>query len=217
MFTSSRHVTVLNSLRTAGAFVAAVAGAHVMAGCSGPPGATSGQTASFEGLSSSVETDSLRSRPGLPPLPSPTLAVPAGNTLAFAYHGVGVQIYACEAAATGYAWVFVAPEATLYDCRGQAVATHFAGPTWEDSSDESTVVGAKLAGFTVDPTAIPWLLLQAASHTGDGRMSDVTYVQRLSTVGGNAPTTGCDAEHVGAASRVDYTATYAFYEGQGDY
>jgi hypothetical protein len=87
---------------------------------------------------------------------------------------------------------------------------HYVGPTWE-STDGSTVVGTKLAAFAADPTAIPELLLQAVSHTSDGSMSDVTYIQRLDTVAGLAPTTGCDATTVGTTARVDYTATYFFY------
>jgi hypothetical protein len=39
----------------------------------------------------------------------------------------------------------------------------------------------------------------------------VTYIQRLDTVAGLAPTTGCDATTVGTTARVDYTATYFFY------
>jgi hypothetical protein len=142
----------------------------------------------------------------LPTLPSPTLAVPAGNRLAFHYDAVGVQIYACSASA----WVFQAPEAALYGKRGRVKGKHYAGPTWE-SKDGSTVVGTKVAAFTADPTAIPELLLQAVSHAGDGRMSEVTYIQRLDTAAGLAPTTGCDATTEGATARVDYTATYYFY------
>jgi hypothetical protein len=146
----------------------------------------------------------------VPVLPSPTLAVPAGNRLAFDLDAVGVQIYTCKAVATGYAWSFVAPEANLYQ-GGEVVAIHYAGPTWQWLEDGSTVVGAKLAAFTVDPTAIPWLLLGAASHGGEGRMSNVTYVQRLETAGGVAPASGCDATTVGTTARVDYTAKYFFY------
>jgi hypothetical protein len=47
-------------------------------------------------------------------------------------------------------------------------------------------------------------------------MADVSYIQRLDTAGGLAPTTGCDASHVGAIARVDYTATYFFYRPKSD-
>jgi hypothetical protein len=163
----------------------------------------------------SVDTSLDLSSHRLPVLPSDTLAVPAGNRLAFSFDAIGVQIYACQQTTSGPAWVFQAPEATLYDRCGHVAGKHFAGPTWQ-ANDGSTVVGAKLAAFTVDPTAIPWLLLQAASHTGDGRMSEVSDVQRLDTVGGIAPATGCDVDHVGDTARVDYTATYFFYEPNGN-
>jgi len=146
----------------------------------------------------------------LPTLPDPSLAVPDGNRLAFAFDAVGVQIYACQASGSAYAWVFQAPEATLYNRGGHAVGTHYVGPTWE-YKDHSKVMAAKVAGFTADPTAIPELLLQATTHEGTGRMTPVTYIQRLDTTGGLAPSTGCDVDHVGAVARVDYTATYYFY------
>ena len=36
-------------------------------------------------------------------------------------------------------------------------------------------------------------------------------MQRLDTVGGVAPTEGCDETHAGAEVRAPYEATYAFY------
>jgi hypothetical protein len=37
------------------------------------------------------------------------IAVPAGNKAFLDAHAVGVQIYSCNATATGHAWTFVAP------------------------------------------------------------------------------------------------------------
>ncbi len=148
----------------------------------------------------------------VPPVP-PALAVPAGNKLAFHLDAIGVQIYGCQTTATGFGWVFQAPEAKLLNRGGHVVGKHYAGPTWE-SKDGSKVVGSKLAAFVSDPSAIPWLLLGAVSHEGTGRMEEVTFIQRLDTAGGLAPTTGCDVDHVGAVARVDYAATYFFYEAR---
>jgi hypothetical protein len=61
-------------------------------------------------------------------------------------------------------------------------------------------------------SAIPELLLEAASHAGAGKMAEVTYIQRLNTAGGLAPATGCDASHINATAKVPYTAQYAFYK-----
>jgi hypothetical protein len=101
----------------------------------------------------------------------------------------------------------------LLDKHGYVAGSHYAGPTWE-SLDGSTVVGARRAGVIVDETAIPWLRLEAVAHTGTGRMSAVTWIQRLDTSAGLAPTTGCDAGHAGDTAPVNYTATYYFYEAK---
>ena len=93
------------------------------------------------------------------------IEVPAGNTLFLVGHAIGVQIYSCNATAGGFAWTFVAPRANLYDDYGRRITTHYAGPTWE-AKDASKVVGQRVDGVTVDPKAIPWLLLSATS-TGD--------------------------------------------------
>lgn len=141
------------------------------------------------------------------------IAVPDGNRFAFSFHAEGVQIYKCIASGSTASWVFQAPQADLFGKHHHFAGTHYAGPTWE-FIDGSSVVGSKVAAATVDATAIPWLLLKAVSHDGDGRMAEVTYVQRLETVGGVAPATGCDVAHDGTIANVDYTATYAFYRAQ---
>lgn len=144
------------------------------------------------------------------PLPD-EIAAPAGTHLELELRAVGVQIYTCTATPGGAAWVFTAPDANLYDRRGTVAGTHYAGPTWK-SNDGSTVVAAKVSGVTVDPAAIPWLLLGAVSHDRGGEMHRMTHVQRVSTAGGMTPTTGCSAATVGATTRVPYTATYCFYD-----
>jgi hypothetical protein len=149
----------------------------------------------------------------------PAALAPADDQdLSFVLDATGVQEYTCQATATGFAWSFVAPDADLYlqHETDTIVGHHFAGPTWE-YEDGSFVVAAKRAAAQPDKTAIPWLLLVAVSHGGDdGRMTGVTSIQRLVTVGGNAPATGCDADHAGSAANVPYTASYFFYVTRDD-
>ena len=134
------------------------------------------------------------------------LEVPPGNNVAFHAFAAGVQIYEWS----GSAWVFVAPEAVLCaDAGGNGeVGIHYAGPTWESQSG-SRVVGARVAGATVDPTAIPWLLLRAVSTDGPGIFHRITYIQRVNTTGGTAPATPGAA--AGTRVEVPYTAEYVFY------
>jgi hypothetical protein len=142
------------------------------------------------------------------------LAPPASSVLLFELGARGVQIYACEADpddVTAFVWTFKAPEAELFNARGEVVGTHFAGPTWQ-GHDGSAVIGAVLERADApDGGAIPWLLLEAKEHAGNGAFATITHIQRLDTVGGVAPTEGCDEAHAGAEVRSPYEATYAFY------
>jgi Protein of unknown function (DUF3455) len=65
-----------------------------------------------------------------------------------------------------------------------------------------------ISKFTPDETAIPWLLLEAASSTGDGTFSRVKYIQRLNTVDGTAPPDPCQKCEL---VEVDYSALYVFH------
>jgi Protein of unknown function (DUF3455) len=134
------------------------------------------------------------------------LQVPAGNEVSFHVFGAGVQIYRWD----GTSWIFVAPEAVLFADAGHdgEVGMHFGGPTWESVSG-SKVVGTVLQSCTPDPDAIPWLLLVAAFTEGPGIFDGVTYLRRVNTAGGKAPTEpgGFDVE----VARVPYTADYFFY------
>lgn len=144
-----------------------------------------------------------------------TLRVPANQLLTLQAHAKGVQIYQCKPAkddATRFEWVFVAPEANLFDQTGKKVAKHYAGPTWE-SLDGSMVVGqAASKANSPDGHSIPWLLLTAKSTSGKGQFSSVTSIQRLHTAGGDAPPS-CEAKQESKQLRVPYTADYFFYVG----
>ena len=149
------------------------------------------------------------------PLVCEKIAAPEGNKVAFRVFAVGVQIYRWD----GTNWVFVAPEAILYaDANHHAqVGTHFGtptGPAWQSTSG-SKVIEQRVDGCTPDPTAIQWLLLRTLSQEGRGIFSGVTYVQRVNTVAGLAPS--APGELIGEERRVPYTAEYFFYRGTGHY
>lgn len=142
------------------------------------------------------------------------LAPPAGAVLLFDLHARGVQIYTCAAKpddASAFVWTFKAPEAQLFNRRGEMVGHHFAGPTWQ-GNDGSAVAGTVLEHADApDAGSIPWLLLRAKDRAGHGAFSTITYIQRLDTVGGTAPAESCAADHVGDEVRQPYEATYAFF------
>lgn len=147
------------------------------------------------------------------------LEVPAGNRAFREGDAIGTQDYICLPSG----WTFFGPQATLFNERDKQIITHFLSPnpfengtprvTWQDSEDTSKVWGSALRAVTVDPGAIPWVLLQVVGAedgpTGGDELSETTYIQRLNTVGGLAPSTPCT---VGMMALVPYTADYFFYK-----
>ncbi len=126
----------------------------------------------------------------------------------------GVQVYECradQASSNGAQWVFVAPQADLFDGQGKPSGTHYAGPHWE-AADGSKIVG-KVEARAEAPQAgaIPWLLLSARSVGSTGRYAAVTSVQRVNTSGGLAPSQRCDKSAIGQVGKVPYTAEYLLY------
>ena len=164
-------------------------------------------------------------RPGLAYLRSAglVLAVSAAGTgpahsagAVLELRGVGFQVYDCRslsggASSGGYGWRLKAPDASLRDGSGTEVGRHFAGPSWQ-ARDGSTVVGETLVSSPAPtPGAIPWLLLRARSHAGQGAFASVGYIARIHTQGGVAPASGCDRAHAGREDRVPYQAVYLLF------
>src|SRR3954471_24600036 len=144
--------------------------------------------------------------PASPPpraAPPAVLAVPAGNAERLKTAAKGTQNYRCQEkkdAAGSFEWAFTGPEADLFDDAGGKLGTHFAGPTWQ-LADGSKVVGAVKEKSPAAGT-IPWLLLETKSAEGHGKLTGVTFIQRLDTEGGQPPAEGCDAGHAGEVRKV---------------
>ncbi|MGH8620192.1 MAG: DUF3455 domain-containing protein [Burkholderiales bacterium] len=146
-------------------------------------------------------------------VPDP-LRAGANESLAMIVPAKGVQIYECrgtKADAAAYEWVFVAPDAELFDARGNTIGRHGAGPYWE-ATDGSRIVGALKARAAAPVAgAVPWLLLTAKPTGTAGSFSKVTSIQRVNTTGGVAPAAGCGRDTAGTSARVAYTADYVFF------
>jgi Protein of unknown function (DUF3455) len=142
-----------------------------------------------------------------PEVPDDRLAVEEGNKVHFHGFGVGVQIYTWD----GVKWAGPVPRATLFDDEGNIVATHFAGPRWKSNSG-SIVLGTVVFALTVNANAIPWVKLSGTSEGGAGIFADTTFIQRVNTVGGKAPSE--DGTVIGQVAESPYTADYFFYRAE---
>ena len=154
-----------------------------------------------------------------PPAPAvpEALKVGANESLALTAAAKGVQIYECRAGKEAGApdeWAFVAPEAELFDARGNRIGQHGAGPYWQALDGSRTLGTVKARADAPSADAIPWLLLAARPDGPAGAFSAITSVQRVNTVGGKAPAAGCNASNRGATSRVAYSADYHFYRAR---
>jgi hypothetical protein len=137
----------------------------------------------------------------------------ANESLALIVPAKGVQIYECRTKkdqAGAYEWAFVAPEADLFGTSGKKIGRHYAGPYWE-STDGSKIAGTvKERADAPQADAVPWLLLVTRSVGSQGSFSKITSIQRINTVGGVAPKSGCSQSAVGTTARIRYTADYYF-------
>jgi len=145
-------------------------------------------------------------------------------------HAVGTQCYFCAAIGASYSWVPFGPQATLFNADNQQILTHFLSPTpyslmpaptWQHSRDSSVVWGQLIAPSTnaafVAADAIPWLLLEASvvgdGPTGGDKLLPTRRIQRVNTVDGAAPSTGCSQPgNIGKRALVPYEADYYFYK-----
>ena len=142
-------------------------------------------------------------------------------------HAFGTQNYVCLPAGDQFKFKLFTPQATLFDDEGKQIATHFFSPdpddpngtiraTWQASRDSSAVWGKVVSGdnATVDPAAIDWLRVTVTANEGapSSLLARTTFIQRVNTVAGLAPDTGCSsAAEVGNTAFVPYSADYIFY------
>jgi Protein of unknown function (DUF3455) len=107
----------------------------------------------------------------------------------------------------------------------------FGSATWQSSFDSSRVwaqvLGMKsIPASSGEPTcpntgSIPCLLLETVGSlegpTGGTLLSQTSFIQRLNTNGGSAPTEGCvNSNDVGNQALVPYTADYFFFRKDKD-
>lgn len=151
-----------------------------------------------------------------------SIAVPSGNDLQSAFLGVGHQHYTFN----GTQWVLQNATAKLYTIPDDKnFGMHFflqqqdangGQPSWMFQKPESLVTAKGTSSVTVDQDSITWNLLQETSESGSKEiLGDVTYVQRLQTKGGLAPSATNGSPQNGDTHSSAYSAIYAFYAKSG--
>jgi hypothetical protein len=167
-----------------------------------------------------------------PPAVPTDVAVEAGYTPFLRGHAVGTQNYICAPSATsrsGRDWLFIGPQATVFDADSGQILTHFQSTnpfddaieaTWQHSRDTSAVWAVKVRGSSdptyVAPGAVEWLLLRVTGQqigpTGGDKLTSAAYIQRVNTAGGvKPPESECRPTVINHRRLVPYEADYYFY------
>ncbi|HVG11577.1 MAG TPA: DUF3455 domain-containing protein, partial [Flavisolibacter sp.] len=142
--------------------------------------------------------------------------LPGGNTRVATFFAEGVQKYKAQQKAgdpATYEWVFVAPEADLYDKTNKKIGTHTAGPSWQLFGSADSIFAQQFSpprtAPSTEPATIDWLLLMPkVGKTPTGIFANVAYIQRIATQGGKAPVT--PPASLNETVEVKYTAVYRF-------
>lgn len=164
--------------------------------------------------------------------------VPAGLEVVGPYkpflkaHAVGTQNFICAPAATpsGLDWLFIGPQATIFDDNVEQNLTHFQSKnpekndaiqaTWQHSRDSSAVWATRHSGsldpLYVAPNSIEWLLLDVSGvqfgPMGGDRLTRAAFIQRVNTLGGVKPASSeCTIATINTRRLVAYEADYIFY------
>ena len=175
----------------------------------------------------------MRADEGITPPAVPTNLEVVGYKAFFKTRAVGTQNYICAPAATtsGVDWLFIGPQATLFDENLEQVGTHYQSrnplrnnaihATWQHSRDTGAVWATRRDGSMdsdyVAPGAIEWLLLDVSGAqvgpTGGDMFTSAVFIQRVNTVGGvKPPTTECTPATLNTRRLVPYQADYYFYK-----
>ena len=135
--------------------------------------------------------------------------VPAGNKVAFETVGTGDITYECKQTASGTEWVFAGPKAVLNNRAGEQVGIYYGPPaTWE-ANDGSRLTATQVAVAPAGAGNLPYQLVKANPVIGNGKLTGITFIQRVALQGGVAPKMDCK---VGENTKVAYKADYIFWK-----
>ncbi len=176
-----------------GTLVLAAGAAILMAGCSAPR----------------PLTEYLTRQPTLPA----DIRVPAGHQAVLEARGVGELQYECQATSLSpwqYAWLPRDRSIELRDSANNTITLARSARSWVHRDGSELVVRE----FVEVDNGAPNLPLQRARVEASklpGTLSNISYIQRIRTVGGLPSVRNCSSAELGMRVRVPYEADYVFW------
>lgn len=148
---------------------------------------------------------------GLPAL----IQVTAGNSVVLEATAHGSIIYVCrkeKQPLTAYKWIVAGEQAVLKDSEDKEIGTYSGPPARWSLDDKSFVNGSQVAASPNGAKNIPFQLVKADVAGGQGKLTAVSYVQRVNTKGGVAPHAKCSSDNDDEKVEVDYQANFIFWK-----
>ncbi|MDP1955649.1 MAG: DUF3455 domain-containing protein [Polaromonas sp.] len=147
-----------------------------------------------------------------------TLRVPAGHQPVLQAHSNGRLVYECQAIKRSpfeYEWLARNPDIDLTDARGDNIK-HKPGAraSWAHR-DGSTVQSREFVEVPNGSHNLPLQTYKVEPAAAPGALHNISYVQRLRTVGGWLTVVPCTSAQLGMRVTVPYEADYVFWRPIG--
>ncbi|MDP2450807.1 MAG: DUF3455 domain-containing protein [Polaromonas sp.] len=144
--------------------------------------------------------------------------VPEGHQAVLEATSNGRLLYECQAvkrAPYEYEWLLRNASVDLTDTYGGAIM-HKPGAraSWVHR-DGSSVMAREFSEVPNGSSNLPLQRYNAHSSGVPGALHNITYVQRLRTVGGWVSTTPCTSAQLGMRKTIPYEADYIFWRARG--
>jgi hypothetical protein len=146
------------------------------------------------------------------------LRVPAGHQAVLQAHSNGTLVYECQAVRRSpyeYEWLARNPDIGLTDSRGDSIK-HKPGAraSWAHQ-DGSAAQSREFIEVTNGSHNLPLQTYKVEPAAAPGALHNISYVQRLRTVGGWVSLVPCTSVQLGMRVTVPYKADYVFWRPVG--
>ncbi len=147
-----------------------------------------------------------------PSLPS-DIRVPAGHQAVLEARGSGALQYECQAvnrAPFQYAWLPRDRSIELRDSNNNSIVLARSARAWSHRDGSELAVKEFVEVNNGDPN-LPLQRARVEPATLPGALNNISYIQRIRTVGGLPSTRNCSSAELGMRVSVPYEADYVFW------
>ena len=147
-----------------------------------------------------------------------TLRVPAGHQAVLQAHSIGRLVYECQAVKRSpyeYEWLSRNPDIDLTDARGESIKHKSGARASWSHHDGSTAMSREFVEVANGSHNLPLQTYKLEPAASPGALHNISYVQRLRTVGGWMTVVPCTSAQLGMRVTVPYEADYVFWRPIG--